>query len=331
MAGNRRNPWVVRVTIGNDDKGRPARKVVGYYPDQQTARAALMEYNDAPTQIPQMMLGQLYADWSDRKYKDLADKTVQGYKTAWKRIEPLWDVKIRDIKTERMQRIVDKAVSDGMSYSTANNIRCLFSMLMERAMQLDVVKKDYSQFIEMPKRKESTKDRFSDLELAKIEQAARDGVPYADCVLMLCYTGFRINEFLSLTRFSYDRENDTLTGGIKTEAGKNRIVPVHPKIKPYLLCWIAKNGRTIVCRENGRAFSDRDFRDKHYLPALYMIGVRPLKPQKCRDTFASLLDNTGSAEMTIAGLLGHVDYTTSKKNYIVKTLKDFRAAIEKIP
>ena len=39
----------------------------------------------------------------------------------------------------------------------------------------------------------------------------------------MCYTGFRINEFLNLTPFSYDSKNNILTGGSKTTAGKTEM------------------------------------------------------------------------------------------------------------
>ena len=62
-----------------------------------------------------------------------------------------------------------------------------------------------------------------------------------------------VNEFLSLTRFSYDPTENTLTGGLKTESGKNRVVPVSDKALPYLLKWLDKGGEYIICRDqNGK-------------------------------------------------------------------------------
>lgn len=66
---------------------------------------------------------------------------------------------------------------------------------------------------------------------------------YADLILIMCYTGWRINEFLSLTQFSWDSANHTLTGGEKTEAGKNRVVPVSDKVMPYLQNGLIKTVR----------------------------------------------------------------------------------------
>lgn len=73
---------------------------------------------------------------------------------------------------------------------------------------------------------------------------------------MLCYTGFRVSEFLSLTRFSCHPESGGyLQGGLKTSAGKNRIIPIHPVIRPYLSAWLEKGGDTIICDDHGKAIS----------------------------------------------------------------------------
>ena len=59
-------------------------------------------------------------------------------------------------------------------------------------------------------------------------------VKYADYIVAQCYLGFRPSELLELSIQSYDRKNKTFTGGAKTEAGKNRVVTVSPKIQPII-------------------------------------------------------------------------------------------------
>ena len=50
----------------------------------------------------------------------------------------------------------------------------------------------------------------------------------------MIYSGFRIGELLELETKNIDLINMTMTGGLKTEAGKNRLVPIHPKIFPLI-------------------------------------------------------------------------------------------------
>ena len=115
---------------------------------------------------------------------------------------------------------------------------------------------------------------------------------------MLCYTGFRISEFLSLTRFNYHPEyGGYLQGGLKTKAGKNRIVPVHPKIAPYLKRWLEKDGDTLINRD-GKAINDDWYRLNAFAPVAHLLGLPQATPHCCRHTFASLLHRAGTDTLT---------------------------------
>ena len=188
----------------------------------------------------------------------------------------------------------------------------------------------HASFIVLPKAEQKEKTPFSDLDLKKIEKAAEDGILYADLILILCYTGWRINEFLSLTRFSYDKEQKTLTGGLKTDSGKNRVVPVSPKIEPYLKKWLDKGGETIVCREvNGRLVkvTDSFFRNEWYYPTLDKLELPRLTPHATRHTFASLLHKKGADKWDIQRLMGHSSLEVTNKVYTHVDIEQLQNAV----
>ena len=54
---------------------------------------------------------------------------------------------------------------------------------------------------------------------------------YVDVLLIQCYSGWRPQELGLLKMENVDLENWFITGGMKTDAGKNRVVPIHPKIR----------------------------------------------------------------------------------------------------
>ena len=141
---------------------------------------------------------------------------------------------------------------------------------------------------------------------------------------MLCYTGFRVSEFLALTPFSYDVENNCLRGGMKTESGKNRVVPIHPKIAPYLSARLLEGGNTIIT-VNGKPANVTTFR-KYFKELMEQIGAPAATPHWCRHTFASLLHRAGADELAIKRMMGHSDkditehYTHTDIDFLRKEL-----------
>lgn len=59
-------------------------------------------------------------------------------------------------------------------------------------------------------------------------------VDYVDVLLIQCYSGWRPQELGLLKMENVDLENWFITGGMKTDAGKDRVVPVHPKIRSLI-------------------------------------------------------------------------------------------------
>ena len=144
-------------------------------------------------------------------------------------------------------------------------------------MQNDIINKNYADYIIIPKSEKQEKKTFSDIEIQKLEN---DICPYtqkrcdwSSTILILIYTGMRISELLSLTRFNIDMENQIITGGIKTDAGKNRVIPIHPKITEHIKYWLNKNGETIICR-NEKKINVRYYRDNFYYTVLERLDIR---------------------------------------------------------
>lgn len=278
-----------------------------------------------------MTLQQLKEEFfQSQRFKNISKQTQDNYKAAWNHIAPLGEYKVKDIRTAHYQAIIDKCAEKGKSLSSLQKIKILAGLLCDYAVQNDILNKNYATFIVLPKAEQKEKIPFSELDLKKIEQAAEEGILYADLIFILCYTGWRINEFLSLTRFSYDREKKMLTGGLKTDSGKNRVVPVSPKIEPYLQKWIDKGGETIICREvNGKLVkvTDNFFRNEWYYPTLEKLELPRLTPHATRHTFASLLHKKGADKWDIQRLMGHSSLDVTNKVYTHVDIEQLQNAV----
>ena len=338
LSGNRRRPYAVRVAQ-KDKYGRIVQKAIGYYATAREAQDALDEHNrlkafgltPAINQM-NMTVGQVYDAWSQRAYAKVGPDAVRGYKTAWgMRLSRFADKKMRDMTLDDWQSILDESEAKGLSQSLINKdvhvIKGLYSYSMER----DIVVKDYSNYLDIPSvGPKVEKGAFTDLQIAKLEQLAKEGFPWADTALMLCLTGFRITEFLTLTRFNFHPEHGGyLQGGIKTHAGKDRIVPVHPRIMPYLKVWLAKDGDTIICRD-GKAIRGGWYRSVAFPPVAQALDAPTASPHWCRHTFASLLHRAGTNPLTAKWLMGHSTDQDITEHYTHETIEELVAGVRLI-
>ena len=136
--------------------------------------------------------------------------------------------------------------------------------------------------------------------------------PYADYVYFMCYTGFRPNEMLSLKKDAYKKDKNVLIGGFKTEAGKDRTVPVSAKIAPILAQRMASESKFIFSRPDGTMMDDEHFRKYCFVPLMKKLGIEGKVPYSCRHTFANLLKNVRGSDTDKAALIGHSDASMTK-------------------
>lgn len=229
-----------------------------------------------------------------------------------------------------LQAIIDADERAGLSKSSINNDKILMKALFRFAMERDIITKDYSSFVQIPSvEAKHEKGAFTDLQMKKLEQMTEAGFPWSDTALMLCYPGFRVTEFLMLTRFSYNAEGNYLTGGMKTESGKNRIVPVHPKIKPYLMRWLDRGGDFLICDDVGRAITSGRYREACFAPVAQMLDVPQATPHWCRHTFSSRLHASGVPELEQKRLMGHANQSVTE-HYTHTDVAQLTAAILKM-
>ena len=112
--------------------------------------------------------------------------------------------------------------------------------LCRLAVKMNVIPTNTAELIDIEKivKSKSEKDIFSSQELEVLWQHADEkNVQY---ILFMVYSGFRISGFLSLDIRNINMGENYMIGGIKTEAGRNRIVPIHPLIKNILAGFMAE-------------------------------------------------------------------------------------------
>lgn len=335
LSGNRRRPWAVKVS-GRNEYGHVIQKIVSYHEKASEAQAALEEYNRARASgaapaVDKLSLtvADVFEAWKAREYRKLKPSSIHSHNAAWnKRVSRFGARKMRDMTLDEWQSLLDEDEDAGLSQSSISNDALLIKSLYSYAMERDIVSKDYAQYLDVPSvGTKRHRDALNDLQLAQLAKLAADGFPWADTALMLCYTGFRVSEFLQLTRFSYHTEDGGyLQGGLKTTAGKNRIVPIHPKIKPYLMAWLEKGGNTIICNRTGEPLNSDRYRE-YFHEIAARIGAPGATPHWCRHTFATRLHTAKADPLTVKWLLGHSTKSDVTAHYTHETIGMLKEAV----
>ena len=338
LSGNRRRPYMVRIA-DRDRYGQVIQRPLSYHATVAEAQSVLDEYNrnaalglTPQTDLLSTTVQQVYERWSEREYKKLKPASITSHKAAWnQRISRYNGFKMRDMTLDMWQSILDQDEDSGLSQSSINNDAILIKALSAYSMKHGIISKDLSRYLDIPSvDPKKKKGAFTDLQLAQLERMAKEGFPWADTVLILCYTGLRISEFLSLTRFSYHPEDGGyLQCGIKTDAGKDRIIPLHPKVIPYLRRYLEQSGDTIILHE-GKPVSDQWYRQHAFPPIAEMLGTPEATPHWCRHTFATRLHAANADPLTTKWLLGHSTRNDVTAGYTHKTLDVLKRELLKL-
>ena len=125
-----------------------------------------------------------------------------------------------------------------------------------------------------------------------------------------------------------DTDEMIMTGGIKTEAGKNRVVPVCKKIEPFIMHMYNKGYEAVSVDEKGEMLNyDKLYRRlKTFLSDYEFDHI----PYECRHTFATMLDNNDTNPKIKKLLLGHSSNDVTEKVYTHKTIEQLREAVNKL-
>ena len=328
LSGKRRKPFMARKTTGWDDAGKQLYQTIGYYEKRDMAMQALADFNKNPysVDVSTVTFSEIFEQWKEGKFESVSRTSVNGYSAAYKTCEALHDMKFVDIRTKYMQDIIRNC---GKGHGTLRKIKVLFNQLFKFAMENDIINKDYSAYVEVGKNTEdSTRKAFSDKEIKRLFEV-KDNIRYVDTILIMIYTGLRIGELIILKPEDVDLKNRTLTGGIKTDAGKNRIIPISSKIFDMVANRVSQDQEYLIARENGKQFKYENYYKEKFTPIMEQLNFKH-KPHDCRHTFATLMSNAGADTIALQKIIGHASYATTANIYTHKDIEQLKKAVDLI-
>ncbi len=208
--------------------------ISGYYATQPEAIAALTEYNKNPYDIN--LNGATIADmweiFKKRKFDKISNSGINVYNAAYKHLTAVHDKSIADLKTYQLQAIIDDI--DRSPGKSKSHVQALLHQLFDIAMELDIIQKNYAEFVKIGERPQSNIHKaFSKTEITTLFNSVFSE-PWADTVLIMIYSGLRPSELLSIRTENVFLSEAYMIGGLKTKAGKERIIPLNNKVLPFV-------------------------------------------------------------------------------------------------
>lgn len=319
LSGNRRKPWIVKEGIS----GR--QKPIGYTATKEEGMILLAQYNNDPWDIEadKITLQELFDLWEEKRAVKLGTSNRSSLKSAYKHCSKLGKVKYKQIKSYQMQDCID---SCGCGYSTQGAIKNLWGHLDRFALELDIISKRCSDLLTSDPIPETTKEIFTDEEVSRLWE--NQNFPWVDSVLFFLYTGFRISEMIDLRTETVNLQEWTLTGGTKTAAGKNRLIPIHSKIQSIVQKRFEQSKSGYLFEYNGKKLNQTQYRE--FWAAIMEALKMDYTPHECRHTFRSRLDSAGANKVCIDRLMGHKSKGTGERVYTHKNIEELRLNIELI-
>lgn len=282
---------------------------------------SLHQHADAVKKETDPTFAQVYEKFYDWKFGENAKKKLSpqlrySIRAAYNNCSQIHNRIFRDLQLEDLQQCLDSCT---LKRSSLGLIMMLFSQMYKFAVPRELCDKNYAPYLVIP----DTEDNehgvpFSDADLAVLWAHKND--PVIEFILIMCYSGFRISAYKNI---HVDTQEWYFEGGIKTAAGKNRIVPIHTAIRPLVTARLARDGCMLKT-------STSTYRQKMYM-ALEKLSIERHTPHDCRHTFSRLCEKYKMPEADRKRMMGHsfgADLTNG--TYGHRTLDELRESIEMI-
>ena len=244
---NLRKPFRAMVTVGKYANGRHKVKPLkpeSYFETYNDAYTALLEYNRNPYDLEaDITVSELYEKWTEQYFKTLKSESSQRTITsAWRYCSSVYDMRAKDIRARHIKGCMEEgtAIIKGKeqhpSPGVKSRIKSLFNLMLDYAVEYEITDRNYARTFDVSDEIISETNEakrghipFTEDEMQKLWDNL-DRIPYVDIVLIQCYSGWRPQELGLIRLEDVDLDNRTYKGGMKTEAGIDRIVPIHDRV-----------------------------------------------------------------------------------------------------
>lgn len=312
LQGRRKRPWVAA-------KGKV---VIGYFERKTDALEALERLSGKSlSERYNMTFAEVFSEWKKEHYRQIGQQGIDSYNNAFRVFAPLHSRKFRDLRAADFQAVIDE--HRAKSHSTVSKYKQLITQMSSWAMREEICTTNFAKFVSLPENIKKEKEIFSDEDIDALEA---DGSEAAKIVLMLIYTGMRIGELFELPAANF--HGSYVVGGEKTEAGKNRVIPIRPEGRAYFAEFAQKaTGNLLLSGYSGQKIA-ANFRRRDFYPLIDRLNIKRKTPHATRHTFASWARRANMPPEILQKILGHADYSTTANIYVHTDISELISAVE---
>ena len=254
------------------------------------------------------------------KHANLSDNTSKNYLSNYRKwLKPaVGNLKMKDLKLASFQVILDTLTS------TKHTVLSVSKLIANYACEFEYINRPFADFLTIPKQKETkVKSVFTADEIKQLHLA--DDY-FSKCLLLYLYTGFRKDELLFFPKESVHLEDiPYIQTGNKTDAGKNRIVPVHPRILPIVKEFMNSSDDYLFPQGARKLFLSGGSRDRNFK----LLYQNRHCLHETRHTFRTELDRVEYNVSLINKLMGHSG-DVGIKHYTHKSIEELYDSVKKI-
>lgn len=345
LKGNRRRPYAVRVTVGRNEKGRPIRKDLDFFEEEQDAKDFLDMYNlmqrknnnrlsisdEQAKMIDQVLFDKVksvqnrekemltFAEIFQILYEDKYKyQTSRNSKKSWfNNFKKLHDRKINTITLFDLQEVIDNSKDKGKKDSTLSHMKLIASDIFEYAVIHQYINRDndFTSYIDISIKEKTNTDspKHIPFTINEIGTLIQTNTIESKIVLIYIFSGCRPIELLNIhtSNIFIDIDNDDdginkkisyMITGSKTEAGKDRIVPIHDFIKPFIIELLHDHSDYLIVRNN---IKDKSlWYRRYFLKAMKQLNMKHL-PYDTRHTFSTLAKLNKMDNFSRKRIMGH--------------------------
>lgn len=311
LKGKRRRPYIARVTshIEFDEetkKYKQVQKALGYYRTRTEALEALAAYNKNPFALDSL------TTTFDEVYNMLtfSQGSKNNYRCAYKYLEPIKDMSLRNIKAAHMQECIDSCTTTQQPF-----IKSLCKKVFNYALKNEIVDRNPSDYLTAVTQKAKIERKmFTHDEIEELWTMT--DLWWAKITLMMLYSGMRTKELRCVPLENIDLENRWLELAAAKNECSVRGLPIHERTVPLFADYI-KEGGNLYGWSHG--LLNKNLWDFH--------GHRA---HDTRHSFSTRMREIGTDELVIKRLLGHTPSDVTQRVYIHLTQEELTGAIDNL-